>query len=259
MRCTSNTMQILQDIMTRLQADAPVKEVRRGLFWTAVVSRHCGLASTMMRELCPDENKENANFRPPSEMTAMELARLSLSDDMSEASLGLAAINSLINTSQPEAIEMNAGDLLMEYGKGKNISIIGHFPFTDDLIKIAKNLWVIERQQRPGDYPEGDGEIYLPQSDIIAISSTTLINHTLTAILALCPPGSLKILLGPTTPMTPALFDYGIDIISGSLVTDTLTALQYISEGANFRQLKRSGSVRLITITKNSALKRQRV
>ena len=257
MKC--HDMQILKGILSGLKADSPVKEVRRGLFWTAVVSSHCGLSSTMMQELCPDENKENAHFRPPSELTAMELARLSLSDDVSEASLGLAAINSLINTNQPEAIEMNAGDLLMEYGTGKNISIIGHFPFTDDLTKIAKNLWVIERRQRPGDYPEGDGKIYLPQSDVIVISSTTLINHTLTAILALCPPESLKMLLGPSTPMTPVLFDYGIDIISGSLVTDTVTALQYISEGANFRQLKRSGSVRLITITKNAALKRQRV
>jgi uncharacterized protein (DUF4213/DUF364 family) len=248
MKC--HDMQILRDIVTSLKADSPVQEVRRGLFWTAVVSKCCGLASTMMRELCPDENKDNGNFHPFSEMTALELARLSLSNNISEASLGLAAINSLIDTRQSEAIEMNAGDLLMEYGKGKNISIIGHFPFTDDLKKIAKNLWVIEKRQRPGDYHEDDANIFLPQSDVIAISSTTLINHTLTALLALCPPESVKILLGPTTPMSPVLFDYGIDIISGSVVTDTLTALQYISEGANFRQLKRSGSIRLITIKK---------
>jgi uncharacterized protein (DUF4213/DUF364 family) len=252
-------MQILRDIIASLKADSPVQEVRRGLFWTAVVSRRCGLASTMMRGLCPDENKDNGNFRPPSEMTAMELAQLSLSEDISEASLGLAAINSLIDTNISAAMEINAGDILMEHGKGKNISVIGHFPFTDDLRKTARNLWIIERRQRPGDYPEGDAGTYLPQSDVIAISGTTLINHTLTAILAVCPSGSVKMILGPTTPMTPVLFDFGIDIISGSVVTDTLTALRYISEGANFRQLKRTGSVRLITITKNSALERERV
>ncbi|OGP53902.1 MAG: hypothetical protein A2Y65_01620 [Deltaproteobacteria bacterium RBG_13_52_11] len=248
-------MQILRGILAGLKADSAVQEVRRGLFWTAVVSRRCGLASTMMRGLCPDENKDNGNFRPPSEMTAMELAQLSLSEDISEASLGLAAINSLIDTDISAAMEINAGDILMEHGKGKNISVIGHFPFTDDLRKTARNLWIIERRQRPGDYPESDAGTYLPQSDVIAISSTTLINHTLTAILALCPPGSVKMILGPTTPMAPVLFDYGIDIISGSLVTDTSTALRYISEGANFRQLKRSGSVRLLTITKKYAEK----
>jgi uncharacterized protein (DUF4213/DUF364 family) len=244
-------MQILTDIMGSLKADSPVQEVRKGLFWTAVVSRRCGLASTMMGEFCPDEHEDNNNFRPPSEMTAMALAQLSLSDDISEASLGLAAINSLVETDISAATEINAGDILLEHGKRKNVSVIGHFPFADDLRKIAKNLWVIERRQRPGDYPEADAQKYLPQSDVIAISSTTLINHTLTAILALCPPASVKILLGPTTPMTPVLFDFGIDIVSGSIVTDMPTALRYISEGANFRQLKRSGSVKLITITKN--------
>jgi uncharacterized protein (DUF4213/DUF364 family) len=254
MKC--HGMKILRGILDSLKDDLPVQEVRRGLFWTAVVSRRCGLASTMMRELCPDENNDNGNFHLFSKMTAIELARLSLSADIFEASLGLAAINSLIETDLSAAREVNAGDILVERGKGKNISVIGHFPFSDDLRKIAKNIWIIERHQRPGDYPEGDAGIYLPQSDIVAISSTTLINHTLTAILALCPSESLKILLGPTTPMTPALFDYGIDIISGSVVTDTAKALQYISEGVNFRQLKRSGSVSLITITKNYTVKR---
>jgi uncharacterized protein (DUF4213/DUF364 family) len=252
-------MQILRDIMASLKADSPVQEVRRGLFWTAAVSRHCGLASTMMREFCHDEHEDNDNFLPPSAMTAMALAQLSLSEDISEASLGLAAINSLIDTDISTAMAVNAGDLLVEHGRGKNISVIGHFPFTDDLRKTAKNLWIIERWQRPGDYPEGDAERYLPQSDVIAISGTTLINHTLPAILTLCPSGSVKMLLGPTTPMTPVLFEYGIDIISGSVVTDTPTALRYISEGANFRQLKRTGSVRLISLTKNSILKWKRV
>jgi len=246
-----DNMQILRDIITSLKVDSPVKEVRRGLFWTAILSRHCGLASTMMRELCPDENRDINDFRSFSGYSAIELTRLSLSEDISEASLGLAALNSLIDTDMSGALEINAGDLLMERGKEKNISIIGHFPFTDDLRRIAGNLWVIEKHKRTGDYPEDDAEIYLPQSDFIAISSTTLINHTLPAILSLCPPGSVKMLLGPTTPMTPMLFDHGIDIISGSRVTDEGIVLKYISEGANFRQLKRSGGIRLITLMKN--------
>jgi uncharacterized protein (DUF4213/DUF364 family) len=250
-RSKSRTVQILRDIITSLKVDSPVKEVRKGLFWTAVVSRHCGLASTMMRELCPDENRGGNDFHSFSGDSTLELTRLSLSEDTSGASLGLAAINSLIDTDIPAVLEINAGDFLIEHGKGKNVSVIGHFPFTDDLRKITRNLWVIEKWQRPGDYPEEEAETYLPRSDFIAISSTTLINHTLPTILSLCPPGSVKMLLGPTTPMTPVLFDYGIDIISGSRVTDEGIVLKYISEGANFRQLKRSGGIRLITLMKN--------
>ena len=241
-------MEILEAIISRIDIDAPVKEVRKGVFWTAVVSRFCGLSSTMLKEYCTDETADASAPASFTEMTALEVARLSLSEDISKASLGLAAINSLLDIDESRIVEINAGDLLLKKGIGKNVSVIGHFPFTDALKKIVKNLWVIEKRQRSGDYPEDDAEKYLPQSDIVAISSTTLINHTLPGLLRLCPEKSMKMLLGPTTPMSPVLFDYGVDIISGSRVTDDGVALKHISEGANFRQLKRTGAIKLITM-----------
>ncbi len=241
-------MNIFQAIIDHLDTDAPVKEVRRGIYWTAVVSAHCGLASTMIREACSEDNQED--LIPPSYTgkSALELARLVFSDTISEASLGLAAINSLIDIDESRCIEMNADEFLLDHGRDKNISVIGHFPFTEPLRRVAKNLWVIEKWQRPGDFAEDDAEKFLPRSDIVAISSTTLINHTLPSLLSLCPAGSVKMLLGPTTPMTDILFECGIDVVSGSKVTDEQTALKYISEGANFRQLKKTGSVKLLTI-----------
>ncbi|MDD5243383.1 MAG: DUF364 domain-containing protein [Syntrophorhabdaceae bacterium] len=241
-------MEILEAIISRIDIDAPVKEVRKGVFWTAVVSRFCGLSSTMLKEYCTDEDIDESAPASLTENSALELAQFALSRDISRASLGLAAINSLIEIDGSRSVEVNAGELLLREGTGKNVSVIGHFPFTDALKKIVKNLWVIEKRQRSGDYPEDDAEKYLPQSDIVAISSTTLINHTLPGLLRSCPAKSIKMLLGPTTPMSTALFDYGIDIISGSKVTDEAGALKHISEGANFRQLKRTGTVKLITM-----------
>jgi len=241
-------MEILERIISRIDADAPVKEVRKGVFWTAVVSRFCGLSSTMLKEHCMDEDIDETVPASFTDMTALELARFSLSSDISKASLGLAAINSLIEVDELRSVEINAGNLLLKKGIDKNISVIGHFPFTNDLRNVAKNLWVIEKRQRPGDYPEDNAGQYLPRSDIVAISSTTLINHTLPGLLRLCPEKSVKKLLGPTTPMSPVLFDYGVDIISGSKVKDDEVALKHISEGANFRQLKRTGAIKLITM-----------
>lgn len=243
-------MEVLNDIIISLKTDAPVKEVRRGIFWTAVVSRFCGLSSTMLKEYCTDETMDRTIPTSLTKMTALELARFAHSDDISKASLGLAAINSLIEIDNSKVIELNAGELLIKIGMGKNISIVGHFPFTEDLKKVAKNLWVIEKWPRIGDYSEKDAETYLPKSDIIAISSTTFINHTLSNLLKLCPEKSMQMLLGPTTPLSKILFDYGIDILSGSKVIDNEKALKYISEGVNFRQLKRTGCIKLITMTK---------
>lgn len=241
-------MEILRDIINSITDDAPVEEVTKGIYWTAVISKFCGLSSTMIRDCSSDKDGEMFPERPYTDMTALELAHYALMPDIARASVGLAAINSLIEPDYSRCVEMNASEFLVEHGKNKNVSVVGHFPFVDDLRKAAKRLWVIEKWQRPGDCPEGDAEQYLPISDIIAISSTTLINHTLNGLLKLCPEGSIKMLLGPTTPFSEVFFQHGIDIISGSRVLDKDLALKYIREGANFRQLKRTGTIRLLTM-----------
>ncbi len=245
-------MEILRAIIDDIRADAPVREIRRGIHWTAVVSRQCGLSSTMIREHCCDDG-ENDFQSSLSKFTALEIARYALSDDISKASLGLAAINSLMEIDQSKCVEVNAGDLIAEKANGKNVSVIGHFPFVDELRTIARNLWVMEVHPRPEDHAAQDAEQYLPQSDIVAISGTTLINHTLSGLLRLCPRAGLKLLLGPTTPMSEVFFGYGVDVVSGSAVTDEALVLRHISEGANFRQLKRGGGIRLLTMVRNAS------
>jgi uncharacterized protein (DUF4213/DUF364 family) len=115
----------------------------------------------------------------------------------------------------------------------------------------VKNLWVIEMRPRPGDCGEVESARYLPVSDVIAISSTTLINHTLPSILELCPAASMKILLGPTTPLSKVLFNYGIDIISGSLVTDTALVLENVRRGVSFSEMKKSGGIRFASLVRD--------
>lgn len=243
-------MDILKAILNEIKGDSPVSEVRRGLHWTAVVSRRCGLASTLSHGGC-SQGKSDGMEGGFTEMTALELAKLSLEEQSEKASLGIAAINSLLDVDP----EKYAGDdglkIVKEMGKGKNISVIGHFPYLDDLAKDAKNLWIIEKQPQPGDHPEEKSEELIPQSDIVVITSTTLINKTLPGILKLCKKGSVKMLLGPSTPLAPVLFDYGIDILAGSVVTEKDTVLRSVSEGASFMQLKKRGGVRFVSIIKD--------
>lgn len=243
-------MEILKNILKNIKEDAPVQEVRRGIHWTAVVSRRCGLASTMAQVGC---NHEEAAWTEGSltEMTALELARYCLGGDTAKASLGLAAMNSLLDVDPDKYTDVDGLQMVREMGKGKNVSIIGHFPFMEGIAKEAKNLWVIEKQPRPGDYPEEKGKDFLPQSDIVVISSTTLINNTLPGILGLCREGSVKMLLGPTTPLSGVLFEYGIDMLSGSVVTEKDAVLRSVSEGVTFMQLKMRGGIRFVSMIKN--------
>ena len=240
-------MKIIEDIIGGIGNDAPVKDVRTCTFWTAVVSRRCGLASTLRLDCHGGNVFQVKSAGGLDYKSALNLARMALSDLPLEASIGMAAVNSLIDIDIEKCVEMNAREVIIEKGKGKNIGIIGHFPFIGKLREHAKNLWIYELRPAPGDLPREEYARYLPQCDVVAISGTTLINHTLDEVLSHCRPDAFRIMLGPTTPLAPVLLDYGFDVLCGSLVTDAEAALRCIGQGANFRQIK---GVQTLSLTK---------
>ncbi len=106
---------------------------------------------------------------------------------------------------------------------------------------------MLELQPRPGDLPASAAAEVVPEADVLAITATTLINHTFDGLMALRRPDALVMLLGPSTPLTPLLFDYGVDLLSGAIVEDIESVLAAVSQGAGFRQIHRAG-VRLVTL-----------
>ena len=165
-----------------------------------------------------------------------ELASLIYSENLLEATLGLAAINSTIEIDSALCAQENAFKTIAKFGQNKNIGIIGHFPFVSRLRDIAKNLWVLELVPRPGDMPAENASELLPKCDVVGITATTLINHSFEAVMDHCKKDALKIMIGPSTPMTPLLFDYDIDVLAGTKVLNSNTVLKQIQQGANFRQ-----------------------
>jgi uncharacterized protein (DUF4213/DUF364 family) len=88
----------------------------------------------------------------------------------------------------------------------------------------------------------------LPQADVVAITSSALINHSLDRLLGLAASGALVTLLGPSTPLSPLLFDYGISILAGARVVDEEAALRTITQGGSFQQVQ---GVQLVTYFKD--------
>jgi len=111
----------------------------------------------------------------------------------------------------------------------------------------VKELWVLELHPQGEDLPASMAPEIIPQADILAITATTLINHTFESVFNLRKQGAKVLLLGPSTPLSPLLFDFGIDVLSGSLVENSERILPLIRQGATFRQIRPNG-VRLVTI-----------
>jgi uncharacterized protein (DUF4213/DUF364 family) len=238
-------MRILDDVIESLpKGFTVIKEIHVCAHWTAVLSKYCGLASTFREEGHPHRGVRDVGDL--TEKSAFELALYSRSENLLEASIGMAAINSLIQIDEATCVEANAYEILMQEGRGRNVGVVGHFPFISMLKESAKNLWVIEKRPSEGDLPEEAAEEILPQCDVVGITGTTFINHTLEDLLVQCK-GSFVALIGPTTPLTPILFDYGIDVISGSKVVEPQQVIRFISQGATFKELHHHG-VRLLTM-----------
>jgi uncharacterized protein (DUF4213/DUF364 family) len=230
-------MKILNDLISALDIAASVRDVRQGVFHTGVVTRHCGLASTLPRDALRQERPLVKEPGALVQKSALELAQMAQSESILEAAIGMATINSLIPIDLGSCVELNARDLIAEKGQGKRIAMVGHFPFIPKLREIAKELWVIEKNPREDDFPEEEAENLIPQADLVGITGTAFTNHTFENLLKFCHPHAYVVVLGDTTPLSSFLFDYGVDAISGTRVVDPELALRCVGEGANYRQI----------------------
>jgi hypothetical protein len=238
-------MKIINDLLSTLSYEALVRDVRQGPFQTAVLTRYCGLASTPHD---PGPHHDKTPIKEAGlllEKDAHTLARMANSLSPMESAIGMATINSLIEVDEQCCVELNAGDLLAKKGEGKRVAIVGHFPFVPRLRKMVKEVWVVERNPQEGDVAESEVENLIPRADVVGITGTAFTNHTIERLLGLCNPNAYVVILGGTAPLSPVLFDHGINAISGTKVINPALALNCVSQGATFRQIK---GIRLLTM-----------
>ncbi len=231
-------MKILDDLISSLNMDTGVKDIRQGLYHTAVLTRNCGLAATLPQDALRQGHASVKDCGLLLMKSASELVRMAYSQSILEAAIGMAAINSLMQIDEGECLNVNAREIIAEKGRAKRVAVVGHFPFIPKLREIVEELWVIEKNPGEGDLTEDKAAEFIPQADVVAITGTAFTNHTVEQLLRLCNPGAYVVILGDTSPLSPVLFDYGVNAISGTKVIDPELALRCVSEGATYRQIK---------------------
>lgn len=211
--------------------DAEVRHIACGSRWLMVESAlGAGLSylPKAPRELLPRLNKLTGR-------SLRELAGLTFSWDPLETALGVAAINAWYNRFDLEGQPGN-GVRAFHDAPGRAV-VVGAFPGIED---VLPNCAVIEASPRPGEYPTVAMDSLLPGAGAAVINASALVNRTLPRILKLARSRRLA-LIGPATPLTSRLFDYGVEILSGLVVDDAHGLGLAIEAGALPRDFARFG------------------
>ena len=198
---------LLQGIDSR----CTVSSLVHGVSWTAAVlsDGSCGVAMHTTGDTVP-RMFDTLIGRP-----LQEAAAAVLSWNMEEASEALAAVNAFYN--RPDCAFGMIGHM------------IGHSNITAELLAPAAKLWIMDREEKPGAYPDSAAEFFLPDCDVVIITGSAAINKTLPRLLELSRRAQV-ILTGPSVSCCPALTELGIDRLNGRVITRAEPMLQAIVE-----------------------------
>ena len=225
--------------------DMIVNDYCVGIGWTYVQSGdHVGTALSV-RGRQRHKNKRESLLGKPLKSVAM----LSKSWDMVDASLGTAAINCFYN--YPDRVRKDGGfkdiniedktikertkkDAFIAFAdeiKGKKVACIGHFPHIESQFSDICDLIILERNPAPSDYPDSACEYILQEQNYVFITGMTFINKTLPRLLQIARDHAKISIVGPSTPMSAILKDYGVNNLSGFCVTEPDILKERISRG----------------------------
>ncbi|UCC72913.1 MAG: DUF364 domain-containing protein [Gemmatimonadota bacterium] len=233
-------MKLVEDLLASVAAvDCPVKRVCVGLHWTVVESRYVGVAHT-----CKTNTKvEIEHSGSLAGRGALELAERLRSWKPLEASLGVAALNSLI---EPAGDPGNVFDVVLQSVQGKTVTIIGRFPDNERIGRAAARAFFLEMEPQASELPPYACEEVIPESDLVVITASALINKTLPRLLELSS-RAWAVVLGPSTPMNDVLIRHGADILAGIRVTDPDALVESVMQGV--KGFKRLAGIEPLTRT----------
>ncbi len=236
-----NYWHLYDEILAELPDDVYIDDYAVGIPWTFVrTGEFAGVAMTIRSDTRPrmrDETFVGCSLR--------EAAACIMSWNGHEASIATAAINAWIN--RPKKVcalrgfhgedehaetladrrKFEAFALYTEQIRSKKVAVVGHFPHFEKEWSPLCELSIIEQLPHDGDYPAEAAEHLIPRQDYVFMTGATFTNKTMPRLLELAQ-GAVTVIVGPSVPMHPCLFDYGADALSGFTVTDPALAADLV-------------------------------
>lgn len=251
------TVAIVRDELGEALDDILVERAAIGLFFTGVKlsTGHAGSCATPIKEIpeavcCPS----SAMAMPfPGKLAGRRAGGL-LDEAVGQTGIrravGIATLNALAQLVAERRGAPKGFDLMEDLDAfdaaqvkpHETVVVVGAFvPFLRELRKIGARHFVLEKDPstlKPHEMPhfraaELAPEV-VPQADVLIITGTTLVNDTLSDLVALAKPTARIVVVGPTVTMIPdVFFRQGCHILGGVRITDPDAFLDVLAEGGS--------------------------
>lgn len=224
-----------------LAGDERIAEVRVGLGYTAVKvgGGQVGVGG-MLRYLLDGSGCSLLSYAGTlAGRLAAEIVPMLRSENIVEASIGLAAVNALAKWEGPAGSSNDDLVELLHIDPHDQVGMVGDItPVLDRIRRYADKCFVFD-DGKPG----GEGitastlqEEILPQCDVVVLSATSLLNKTFDRLVTLSARAREICLMGPSTPLIPEVFkSRGVTLLSGRRFTHPDRLMQVVSEAGGTR------------------------
>jgi len=225
---------IFEEAAARLK-NAKIQDYILGLDYIAVqTDAGSGMAYTFCNEVSAGglANIMGTDLRGEN---ALEIAeKYYFSSNSFEAGIGLAVINSALNNRASVCEDFLHPDTF----RGKKVGMVGWFrPMLHMMKEAEADLKIFELKDIEGTYKPEAAPGIMPLCDVVLITGVTFINKTFHTYTPHIGKNALKIILGPTTPMSQHLIDGGWHL-AGSKILDFGAAADCIAHGIGTRKVK---------------------
>jgi uncharacterized protein (DUF4213/DUF364 family) len=193
-----------------------------------------------------------------------EILKYSLDNNVLKSAIGVAAVNAIsqwIIESEAEneyqIVKERDGFDLLEIQPGETVSLIGAFgPYIRRLKRMGNPFFIIEKNPqtlRPDEMknfkPETGMASALEKSEVVVITGTAIVNHTIDPILSHRRGRQRTAIIGPTASMIPnAFFKRGVDIMAGVRIIEPDLMIKILKQGGSAYHLLKECSEKIAFI-----------
>ena len=250
--------QLYRLIMDRATRPAVVQQMALGLSWSLATLETED--DSLGYGMCFSPTESPRDLPWPGSLSGREASELIpwlCSWNSSEAVVGAAVVNALINHDSPlpdmaQALSFSPAPHLSVFEhfkpqlKDAKVAIIGRYPGLDRY-RNDFDFTCIERRPGTGDLPDAAANWTLPKADWVFITASSIANKTLPHLLNLSQNAKV-VLMGPSLPWLPEWGEFGVDYLAGVAIQQPDLLLKILMEGGGTNIFVESVAYRLLPL-----------